>query len=165
MAQSFDKRSVLRLTLAALLLASAAFLVFRAPPAGLEGDQQRYAILGLNLADHGVFSSASYAPEIRPAPSLAWAGPLIAGEIALAAVFDPTTKEELICIAANKKGCDSRLPALRLVHLCEILVFLACLWSMGHSILGDEALAWLPSALGLGIRDVIEFSNLVMTEP
>jgi 4-amino-4-deoxy-L-arabinose transferase-like glycosyltransferase len=164
-AQSFDKRPVLRLTLAALLLVSAAFLVFRASPADLEGDQQRYAILGLNLADHGVFSSASYAPEATPAPSLAWSGPLIAGEVALAALLDPATKDQLVCIATGKQGCALRLPALRLLHLCEILVFLACLWTIGHSILADEALAWLTAALGLAFREVIEFSNLVMSEP
>src|SRR3954468_18762455 len=100
---------VLRVALALVLAASAAFLVFSARPAGLEGDQQCYATLGLNLVDHGVFSSAPYAPEATPAPSLAWAGPLVAGEIALAAWLDPATKDQLVCIAANKQGCDLRL--------------------------------------------------------
>ena len=58
-----------------------------------------------------------------------------------------------------------RLPALRLVHLGEILVFLACLWWIGLVILADELQAWLVAAIGLGFREVLEFANLVMTEP
>jgi hypothetical protein len=165
MVRSFDKPAVLRLTLAALIVAGAAWLIFRAPPAALEGDQQRYAILGLNLADHGVFSSASYVPDVAPAPSLASAGPLIGAEIAIAALVAPVTKSELICIAADKTGCDLRLSALRVVHLFEIVIFLACLWSIARSILADETLAWLAAGLGLGFREVFKFSNLVMSEP
>ena len=73
MARTFFQRLVVRrLAFATLLGASAAILVFSAPPAILEGDQPRYSTLGLNLAEHGVFSSASYAPEAAPEPSLAW---------------------------------------------------------------------------------------------
>jgi hypothetical protein len=157
--------AILRLALAACLAVTAAVLVFRAPPAVLEGDQPRYATLGLNLADHGVFSDASYAPGAQPAPSLAWAGPLVAVEIGFAAALDRGTHDALVCMASRTKGCDLRLPALRIVHLGEILVFLACLWWIAYLILGSELQAWLAAALGLGFREVFDFANLVMTEP
>ncbi len=104
-------------------------------------------------------------PGAQPAPTLAWAGPLVAGEIALAARLDGRTKDALVCIAAGGHGCDLRLPALRLVHLAEILVFLACLWWIGRVILRDELQACLVAAVGLAFREVVEFANLVMTEP
>lgn len=158
-------RVALRLGIAACLAAIVVILVFRAPPATSEGDLPRYATLGLNLADHGVFSSARYAPEATPDPSLAWAGPLIAGEIGLAASLDQETKNGLICIASGSKACSERLPALRLLHVGEILVFLTCLWWIAYVILGEETQAWLAAGLGLGFREVFEFSNLVLTEP
>ena len=92
---------VLRLTLAAALVALSAFFVFKRPPPDTGGDQPRYATLGLNLAEHGVFSAETYASNAKPAPSLAWAGPLVATELALAALIDRGTKETLVCLAAG----------------------------------------------------------------
>ena len=163
-----NRRTIaLRLTLAACLVALAAFFVFKRPPpeTGSDTDQPRYATLGLNLADHGVFSAEAYASSAKPSPSLAWAGPLIAPELALVARIDQETKDALVCIASASPKCDTRLPVLRFVHLVEILVFLASLWWIGFSILRNEWQAWLVAFLGLGFREVFEFSNMVMTEP
>jgi hypothetical protein len=156
---------VLRFALAALLAGVAAFLVFKKPAAELEGDQPRYATLGLNLVQHGVFSSGAFVPDRKPQSSLAWAGPAIAAEVALAAKLHADTRTQLVCLALEDKSCRLTLPALRAMHLVEILVFLACLWSIGRAIFASEPLAWVTAALGLGFREVFEFANLVMTEP
>lgn len=156
----------LHLALAACLAVVAALLVFRGPNANPEGDQPRYAVLGLNLAEHGTFSAEHHAPDAPPKPSLAWAGPLVGGEIALSALLDSETRAGLVCLAAGGTGaCDAALPALRFLHLAEILIFLACLWWIGFVIFEDELQAWVVAALGLGFREVFEFASLVMTEP
>ena len=156
---------LLRPILALCLVAVSAFLVFQRAPATPGGDQPRYATLGLNLLDHGVFSANAYAPGSRPAASLAWAGPLIAPEIAIAAAIDSGTKNALACIAPGSAECDMRLAGLRLVHLFEILVFLACLWWIGRLILRDELQAWSVAFIGLGFREVTDSANVVQTEP
>ena len=156
----------MRLTLLACLVGLAAFFVFKRPPPDTgDVDQPRYATLGLNLADHAVFSSEAYAPNANPTSSLAFAGPAIAAELALAARLDQGTKEALICIASASPHCDTRLPLLRLLHLIEILVFLASLWWIGFSILGEEWQAWLVTFIGLGFRELFEFSNVAASEP
>lgn len=155
-----------RLLLGLCLVAAAATLVMRRPPFPAGGDQPRYATVALNLADHGVFSAERYHPARRPTPSLAWAGPVIALELAALARLDPATHAALACLAGSAPPpCETRFAGLRLVHLAEILLFLAAVLMIARTILESERLAWVAAGLALAFRETVEFANAVLTEP
>ena len=162
-----DRLSVLvRLLLAACLVAATASLVLRRPPAPPGGDQPRYATVALKLADHGVFSADPYDAERRPAPGLAWAGPIIAAEIGAVARLHPPTHAALVCMATTaRQSCDTTFTALRLVHVAEVLAFLAAVGALAWTVLASERLAWIAAGLALAFRETTEFTNLVLAEP
>jgi 4-amino-4-deoxy-L-arabinose transferase-like glycosyltransferase len=86
-------------------------------------------------------------------------------ELALISSWHRGTNDALACIASADKHCDMRLPAVRFVHLTEILVFLACVWGLTTLIAQSEFQAWLATAFALAFREVMEFVNVVQPEP
>jgi Dolichyl-phosphate-mannose-protein mannosyltransferase len=158
----------LQLALAVLIVAVVSGRVaWRAFPPQ-PGDQPRYAAMGLNLADHGVLSGDKPMPGQRPVPGNGVGGPMIALELAFAAKLSAKTRAGLVCVVEQPKVIDSCGPALgglRLLHIAEIVVFLAALWAISYRLFGARRWAWLSVLIALLMREVTEYAALIMTEP
>ena len=144
------------------------FSIYARPDASPSGDAIRYIPIGLNLADHGVFSTNSYSADEAPEPTLLQGGPLIGVELAAALSIDAATRDVFECTQSNDKDletCRGALLGLKTVRLVELLIALGLFWLISRQVLGSAPAATCAVAIAAIMRETTEYADMAITEP
>lgn len=137
------------------------------PAITLDGDSSRYLNAGLNLAQHGVFTAASYDPAVMPAPGLTHGGPLTAAEIALASLHDQTHDYFRCLLAAGKLGvpCAGSALGIQLLYVVEICIFLFAVFHIARLLGLVPLTAWYTVFAAMLCRELWRYTGYILTEP